>query len=569
MTPVDPSGTEKTILLDGRDLSQREVVLVASEGYRVRLAERARDRVIQAADYVLEIAERNEVVYGVNTGFGKNAGLGLDDAAAAHRLQHNLIVSHAVGVGEPVDRQVVRAVLLIRINTLLKGHSGIRLPTLDLLVELLNRGVHPVVPAKGSVGASGDLAPLSHVGLALIGLGDVEYRGEVMPTRRALEAAGLKPIELTYKEGLAINNSTALMTAFGVLGLDRLRYAAKLADCAAAVSLEAAAGRSAAFDEGVHQLRPHPGQLRVAANIRTLVNGSTLVDIDPACVPDVGGSWRWNENKQRLEGGKSTSPQDSYSLRCVPQVHGAARDIMEFASQIFVRELCAVTDNPILFPERDCVISAGNFHGMPVAFALSTLKPVISTLASISERRVNKLVDAATSDGLPFFLINNDDSTQSGLMIVQYTAAALVNDLVTRSHSAVPYSIPTCANIEDHVSMGANEGRHVYEMLEDLEQVLALELLTACQALEIRLKILNGEYWGPPTDTRALAQFEANKSRSYRPGDGVAAILATVREHIPYLEHDRELRHDIAAVTRLVQERKIVSAAEQAAGPVA
>ncbi|MFN0058827.1 MAG: histidine ammonia-lyase [Planctomycetota bacterium] len=560
--PSEPQCVE----LDGVQLTRADVVAVALAGARVVLAPRALKRVRQAAEYVAAKARAGEVIYGVTTGFGKNADILLPDERAAVALQRNLIVSHAVCVGKPLAVEVVRAILVLRINTLLKGHSGIRVSTLELLAAMLNRGVHPVVPEKGSAGASGDLAPLSHIVLVMLGLGEAMVGEERLSGAEALRRAGLAAIELTYKEGLALINTTALMTGYAVLSLHRLERALKHADIAAALSLEAMAGRSDAFAAAVHALRPHPGQLATAANIRKLTKGSTCVDLPPECIPHRGGDWSFDTERGTPSGGKSQSPQDAYSIRCAPQVHGAVRDTMAHAVGVVDRELSAVTDNPILFPDRDLVISAGNFHGMPLALALAAVKNALAALASISERRINKLVDAATSDGLPYFLIANDSGTQSGLMIVQYTAAALVNELATRSHAAAVYSVPTCANVEDHVSMGANDARHAYEMLDDVEHVVALELLTAAQALDVRLRSLVGKFWPAPITAPGRAQLAKNLRRKIVPGAGTAETLAQIRARVAYLSVDRELRMDITAMTRLVRDDELVAAVERVVG---
>ena len=441
--------------------------------------------VARAADFLAEQVRREEPIYGVSTGFGSNA----DKLLGAHplrdelpgatpsgrslheELQRNLIVSHAVCVGEPFAADVVRAMLCIRINTLLRGHSGIRVETLQALAAMLNAGIVPVVPQLGSVGASGDLAPLSHLAIVLLGGGEAFLEGERMPGAEALRRAGLAPVALSYKEGLALNNGTAQMLATGVLALARLDDLLDTADLAAAMTIDAFAGRLGAFAEEVHALRPHPGQVHVAARLRALLAGSTLADIPYHLVPrfrqwlpqswddakaqaltfDIG--WDWVPLTQRhgrekfyrrfkpFRGGKKHQPQDSYSLRCIPQVHGAVRDAVEQAKRVLDIELNAVTDNPLVFPDKQAehveeqVISAGHFHGMPLALAMSYVKAAIPVLASISERRLNKLVDPATNDGLPAFLIGNEDATESGFMIVQYTAAAIVNDLTSRAHA--------------------------------------------------------------------------------------------------------------------------------------
>jgi histidine ammonia-lyase len=520
----------KPIRLDGLSLSRVQLVEVA-HGASVELDAGALEKVARAADFLAGKVERGQPIYGVSTGFGSNADklLGGDDASLYAKLQRNLIETHAVCVGEPFAAEVVRAMLCIRVNTLLRGHSGIRVSTLQALAAMLNAGVVPVVPQLGSVGASGDLAPLSHLAIVLIGGGEAFFGGERMPGGEALRRAGLQPVELTIKEGLALNNGTAQMLATGVLALARLEDLLDTADLAAAMTLDAFAGRLGAYAEQVHALRPHPGQVHVAARMRALLAGSTLADIAYARVR-----------------GKKVQPQDSYSLRCVPQVHGAVRDAVAQAARVLEIELNAVTDNPLVFPEAvDApldrqVISAGHFHGMPLALAMSYVKAAIPVLASISERRLNKLVDPATSDGLPGFLVGNEDGTESGFMIVQYTAAAIVNDLASRAMPATVYSIPTSANAEDHVSMGANEARHVLAMVDDLGKVLALELMTAAQALDLRLRMVEGEA---------------------HPGDAVAAAHAAIRERIAFLDRDRALDGDVRTALALVEDGSVLAAA--------
>jgi histidine ammonia-lyase len=630
----------KPIRLDGRSLTRTQLVEVAY-GAQVMLDEGALRNVAHAAAFLAEQVRREEPIYGVSTGFGSNADklLGahplrdeLPGAAPSGRslhaeLQRNLIISHAVCVGEPFSADVVRAMLCIRVNTLLRGHSGVRKETLQALTAMLNAGVVPVVPQLGSVGASGDLAPLSHLAIVLIGGGEAFYDGERMHGNEALQRAGLAPIVLSYKEGLALNNGTAQMLACGVLALQRLEELLDTADLAAAMTLDAFAGRLGAFAEEVHALRPHPGQVMSAANLRGLLANSTLTDIPYHLVPkfrpwlpkswaapdgsatesqaltfDIG--WDWVPTDQRhgrekfylrfkpFRGGKKHQPQDSYSLRCIPQVHGAVRDAVEQAKRVFEIELNAVTDNPLVFPDararhvEEQVISAGHFHGMPLALAMSYVKAAIPVLASISERRLNKLVDPATNDGLPPFLIGNEDATESGFMIVQYTAAAIVNDLASRAHPASVYSIPTSANAEDHVSMGANEARHVLAMTEDLRKVIGLELMTAAQALDLRRDMINaardladradaaafaakvqgGPLPGSPEYAEFLAEVEAlraelSAAEPYHPGKAVAAAHAAIRERVTFLARDRALDIDLTAMMALMREGAVLAAA--------
>jgi histidine ammonia-lyase len=627
----------KPIHLDGRSLTREQVVAVAY-GATIEL-DRAQLKAVQrAADFLDEQVRQQEPIYGVSTGFGSNA----DKLLGAHRLrgkeadaeagqeslldelQRNLLITHAVCVGEPFPAQVVRAMLVIRVNTLMQGHSGIRVATLEALAAMLNAGIVPVVPRLGSVGASGDLAPLSHLAIVLIGGGEAFYDGERMPGAQALERAGLQPVKLSHKEGLALNNGTAQMLATGVLAVAQLEELLETADLAAAMTIDAFAGRLRAFDAHVHALRPHPGQVATASNLRQLLKDSTLADIDYHLVPrfrawepgcwsgeqdalrfDLSWDWvpfgkrhgreRFYQRFKPFRGGKKHQPQDSYSLRCIPQVHGAVRDALAQAQRVLDVELNSVTDNPLLFPDlegarhiEDQVVSAGHFHGMPLALALSYLKAAIPVLASISERRTNKLVDPATNDGLPAFLIGNEDGTESGFMIVQYTAAAIVNDLCSRAHPASVYSIPTSANAEDHVSMGANEGRHVLDMCSDLGKVLALELYTAAQALDYRRDMINAaRRLASEGDVEALAakvagaavagadregflaevgslRAELAAAPEFQPGRAVRAAHKTLRKYIKFMGADRAMDGDVAMAVRLVEEGTVLRAARDA-----
>ena len=632
------SARPNPIRLDGQSLTRAELVAIA-HGAPVTLDADALQRVQHAADFLAGQVARQEPIYGVSTGFGSNADklLGAwpmrDELAGDpqpggvlhEQLQRNLIITHAVCVGDAFAPEVVRAMLGIRINTLLRGHSGVRVQTLQALTDLLNAGVVPVVPQLGSVGASGDLAPLSHLAIVLLGGGEAFVAGERVSGDEALRRAGLQPITLSYKEGLALNNGTAQMLACGVLALDRLETLLDTADLAAAMTLDAFAGRLAAFAEQVHALRPHPGQVQVAANLRSLLADSTLADIPYHLVPkfrswlpsswesdsplqpnfDIG--WEWVPFSQRhgrekfylrfkpFRGGKKHQPQDSYSLRCIPQVHGAVRDALAQAWRVLDIELNAVTDNPLVFPDKQAehveqqVISAGHFHGMPLALAMSYVKAAIPVLASISERRLNKLVDPATNDGLPAFLIGNEDGTESGHMIVQYTAAAIVNDLSSRAMPASVYSIPTSANAEDHVSMGANEARHVLAMADDLGKVLGLELYTAAQALDLRRDMINAArdladradaeafaakvQGGPLPDAADRADFVAEvdglrtelaNADAFKPGVAVAAAHAAIRQRIAFMGRDRAMDGEVAAAVRMVVDGSVLDAARAA-----
>ena len=610
------------VLLNGRSLTRTQVLQLARGGAKISLDEAQLTVVQRTADFLAAQVEAGEPIYGVTTGFGSNADrlLGrrhiraaLDPTvtegrpAPAEELQRNLIISHAVCVGEPLAEDLVRAMMAIRINTLMRGHSGIRAGTLSRFADVFNAGLVPLVPAKGSVGASGDLAPLSHLALLLLGEGEAFLQGRRVSGAQALAAVGLEPVQLAVKEGLALNNGTTQMLASGCLAIADLESLLDAADLAAALTIEAFAGRRSAFDARVHELRPHPGQVASAARLRKLLEGSTLADVDYHRVPRFASwtpdawwtpelqaltfdiRWSWVRPAERegreafydrhlpFRGGKKHQPQDSYSLRCAPQVHGAVRDACRRAAEAIDIELNSVTDNPIIFPDAEGVdaqvVSAGNFHGMPLALAMAQLKAAIPVLAGISERRLNKLVDPATSDGLPPFLVGNEDATDSGLMIVQYTAAALVNDLASRAHPASVFSIPTSANAEDHVSMGTNEARHVLEMLGDLQTALALELLTACQGIELRQAMINAACaagqagpqrlapkidGAPEPDAALRPEFEADVARlaadlaalpPIGPGPVAAAVLESLRQAgVAFLERDRALDGDIRAV---------------------
>jgi len=625
------SKQQQPVVLDGNSLTRSQVASVA-RGAHVMLDAAKLQRVQRTADFLAEKVNCGEPVYGITTGFGSNAdrllgahrvrdelpGHGADKSSRTlmEELQHNLIITHAVCVGEPFSAEVVRAMMVIRINTLMRGHSGIRADTLKALADLLNKNVIPVIPQKGSVGASGDLAPLSHLAIVLLGGGEAFFEGERMAGAEALKRAGLKPIRLSFKEGLALNNGTTQMLATAVLALERMQRLLATADVAAAMSLDAFAGRSGALREEVHALRPHPGQVDTAHHVRELLHDSTLLDIPYHLVPrfkpwtatawstpeaqtqrfDI--AWDWVPVSQRhgreafyqrflpFKGGKKHQPQDAYCLRCMPQVHGAVRDAVAQACRVIDIELNAVTDNPLVFPDaknpkviEDQVISAGHFHGMPLALVMSYVKAAIPVLASISERRLNKLVDAANNDGLPAFLTGNEDATDSGFMIVQYTAAALVNDLATRAHPASVYSIPTSANAEDHVSMGANEARHVLDMTNDLGHVLGLELYTAAQALEYRQDMLNAARelarsgdvdalavkigGAPREDKPEYATFRDEVKQlmdaladaaEFRAGEGVRKAFAILREHIGFMRQDRAMDQDVQTACQLVAE---------------
>jgi histidine ammonia-lyase len=499
----------------GETLSIDDVVAVA-RGEIARLSSGAAERMARSRQVVSEKIETGETVYGLTTGLGSLANVRLEPGDV-RRLQRNLLESHAVGVGQPLSEWEVRAMLLLRAHVLALGHSGVRPLLVERLLEFLELDVLPVVPEQGSLGASGDLAPLAHLALPLIGEGEVSCEGERMPAGMALEKEGLQPIELEPKEGLSLINGTQGMLAVGVLTAHRARALARAADVAAAMTVEAVLGTNRSFDERIHRLRPHQGQSASAANLRKLLSGSEVV-----------ASHR--ESKHLV--------QDAYSLRCAPQVHGAFRDVLRFAEGMLTVEMGSVSDNPIVLDDGE-VLSGGNFHGQPVAVALDALAAATVGLSSISERRLYRLLDPATSNGLPAFLVE-DAGLNSGFMLVQYTAASLVSESKGLAHPAAVDSIPSSAGQEDHVSMGMTAARHARDVVADGEVVVALEALAAAQGLELR--------------------------RPLRPSEGTGAALAAIRELVPFLDGDRPLKPDIDAVVELVQSGGFVDAAERVVG---
>ena len=462
---------------------------------------------------VERLVAENATAYGITTGFGDLADVRIEPAQTAE-LQRNLVRSHAAGVGEPLPEDVVRAMLLLRVNTLAIGLSGVRAELTALLCEMLNAHVHPVVPSRGSVGASGDLAPLAHLALVVIGEGEADTPAGRLPGATALEQAGLGPMQLEAKEGLALLNGTQLMAGIGALVLhDGLRLAAS-ADVIGAMSLEAMQGTAVTFDARLIEARPHPGQVASAAHLRALLEGS-----------QIGAAHRASGHRV----------QDPYSLRCMPQVHGAARDALDELGRVLAVEMNSATDNPLVFATGE-VISGGNFHGEPVALALDYAVLALAELASISERRTARLVDAHLS-GLPAFLSDNP-GLESGLMIAQYTAAALVNELQTLAHPSSVDTVPTSANQEDHVSMGATSALRLRTVLERATTVLAIEALCAAQGLDFL--------------------------EPMQPGAGVAAAHAAVRERVSHLDVDRPPSPDIEAVRGLVAAGALLAAADGA-----
>jgi histidine ammonia-lyase len=541
---TDPKGASGAdpIVLTGADLSIRDVEAVARHGASAVLDDAARGRMQESRDLIERLVAAGEVVYGVTTGFGALASQFVAPADA-ERLQANLLMSHAAGVGAPLDTEIVRAMLLLRANTLALGHSGCRPELVDRLLAFLAAGIHPIVPAQGSVGASGDLAPLAHLALPLIGRGEVDWQGRRVPAGEALRDAGLEPLTLQAKEGLALLNGTQLMTAIGALLLADADRLGATASVAAAISVEALLGTDVAFSAAYQLARPHPGQIAVAAEMRHLLRDSSV---------------------QTGHHGDAHKVQDPYSLRCVPQVHGAVRDALDHLRRVLDIEMNSATDNPLVFPDGGVaaedalatgggrVISGGNFHGEPVALALDFAKIAIAELGSISERRTSLLLDPHLNGGLPAFLAPAS-GLDSGLMIVQYTAAALASENKILAHPASVDSIPTSANQEDHVSMGPIAARHARTVLEHVERIVAIELLCGAEALDQRLGLLAAD----ATDATDPS-VHASPGPAPVPGAGVALARERIRALVRPLDGDREPGSDLAALTGLVHDGGLV-----------
>jgi histidine ammonia-lyase len=486
---------------------------VARRGRKVGLSPEARQRMDAARAVVDRIEEGGDsapAVYGVNTGFGFLADVRIS-AAEVRALQRNLIRSHAAGVGEPLSEPVVRAMMLLRAEVLARGHSGVRSTVCELLCEMLNRGVHPMVPSKGSVGASGDLAPLAHLAMVVMGEGQAFFEGRLVDGGKALAAAGLSPIEFAAKEGISVVNGTQCMMAIGGLALIDCLDAVKCADIIGAMSLEALKGTPRAFDERIQAVRPHPGQRTSAANLRKLLAGSGIVESHRDC-------------------GKV---QDAYSLRCMPQVHGATRDALAYARTVLEIEAQSATDNPLVFPAENEMISGGNFHGQPVALALDFAGIAVAELANISERRIEQMVNPHLSSGLPAFL-SPQSGLNSGYMMAQVTAAALVSENKILAHPASVDSIPSSAGREDHVSMGVHAADKLGRIVDNVRNVLAIELLCAAQGVDLRAP--------------------------FKPNQHLDGAHQAVRARVPHLEQDRAVYTDVASVRALLDSGDFVRA---------
>src|SRR5881394_3208115 len=508
------------IRLTGDDLRVDDVCAVAYGKASAALSDEARTKMRAALELVARAAHgTREHTYGINTGFGRFVSKSIPEEET-EELQLRLLRSHACGVGDPYPTEIVRAAMLLRANALAKGNSGARIETVELLLECLTRGVVPRVPSRGSVGASGDLAPLAHLALPLVGEGDAFYDGELLSGADALTAAGLEPTRLAAKEGLSLINGTQFMASYGALGVMRARRLAQAADLACGLSLEALQGSRTSFLPQIHALRPLRGQAASAANVLRLIEGSAINE-----------SHKWCDKVQ-----------DAYSLRCAPQVHGASRDLFDYVDYTVSVEVNAATDNPLALVEDDLLVSNGNFHGQPLAFALDALSIAVAELANISERRVERLVNPSLSGGLPPFL-TTDGGLNSGFMIPQYVAASLVSENKVLAHPASVDSIPTSAGQEDHVSMGNTAGLKALQVLANAERAVAIELLAGAQGVEF------------------LAPLE--------PGAGVRATRTAVRELSPRLRDDRSLSSDIEAVAGALRDGSFLAAVAADAGELA
>jgi histidine ammonia-lyase len=517
-----------SIFLDGQSLTIPLLAEIAYGRKSAKIAPTAKLRMRKSRKLVERWVERGERIYGVTTGFGEFANVHIDkDKLEA--LQENLILSHAAGAGDPLPPEIVRAMMALRINALAKGFSGIRVETVEQLAALLELDILPVIPSQGSVGASGDLVQLSHLTLPLLGRGRVYQVDPESGERRIYDAEpvlrrhGLKPITLTAKEGLALINGTQMMTSFAALAVERASLLSRLSDVIAAISVEALRGSDTAFDPRIHRLRPYVGQQAVASNLRKMMAKSRL------------------REAHRKD---DTRVQDAYSIRCIPQVHGASRDAIAYVYDKVAIEINSANDNPLIFPDDEEHLEGGNFHGQPMALAMDFLAIALSELANISERRTERLVNGSLS-GLPRFLTQHG-GLNSGLMIAQYTAASIVSENKVLCHPASVDSIPTSANQEDHNSMGSISAQKAWKVLHNAETVLAIELICACQGLDF---------------ARTL-----HSKKPLIAGHGTEAAYSVVRSHIPYLDADRIIYYDILAALEIVRSGKIAEAVERKTG---
>ncbi len=507
-----------SIVIDDDPLDIAHIVAIARDGAPVSVSDTGCRRVDETCRLVARWVAEKKVIYGITTGFGALCNVAIS-AADVYALQEKILMSHAAGVGTPLPPDVVRAVMAIRLNDLFKGYSGCSSRTLSHLISFLNHGLNPVVPQKGSVGASGDLAPMAHLALVLIGLGEADYQGERLPGGEALSRIGLKPLKLGPGEGLALINGTQVMTAIAALAVHDAVNLAKLADVACAMSLEVLMGSNSEFDPRIHQVRPHPGQIASAKNMLRLLEDSEIMQSHQGCA--------------RI--------QDAYTLRCSPQIHGASKDAVIHARKVVEIEINSTTTNPLIFTDTEEIRLGGNFHGQPIAMAADYLSMGICELGNVSERRIERLVNPQLSE-LPAFLVK-EGGLNSGFMIAQYTAAALVSENKVLAHPACIDSIPTSANKEDHVSMGTIAIRQTCEIIDNVTHVVALELLCAAQAYDL-----------------------LTSSRKMRAGRGTAIAYEVIRRKIPFLDQDRILAKDIASMVDLIKGGTLLREVETAVG---
>jgi len=496
-------------------LGIKQLVRVARAEEQIRLDTACRAALASSRALIETKLAAKEMIYGVDTGFGELTHISIP-LEQTRQLQRNLIRSHAVGVGDPLPREVVRAMMLLRIQSLAQGYSGVRPQLIDTLIAMLNGDLLPIVPSQGSLGASGDLVPLAHIALAACGEGKVSFRGKRQKALTAFKKLGIEPLRLEAKEGLALINGTQLMAALGALAVHGAKRLLAHADMAAALSTDVLKGSMNHTDSRIHRLRPHPGQCHSAANIRDWMMGSEI--------------WASHQGCKKV--------QDAYSLRCAPQVHGAVRDAIRYAGKIIRIEMNSVTDNPLVFAEDEAILSGGNFHGEPLALALDLLGIALAELANISERRTARLIDHKLSECLPPFLTEKS-GLNSGFMVAQYTAAALVSENKVLAHPASVDSIPTSANQEDHVSMGATAARHAMDILHNSRRVVAIELLCAAQALDLH--------------------------RPLKSSPKLEAVHKRIRAKIPFLDIDRSLADDVEKMNRLVASGKLIKRCDDVA----
>jgi histidine ammonia-lyase len=505
----------KPIMIGMEKMTLEDLVDIARHGAKVQLTNASVQRINKARQLIEQWVKEEKSIYGVTTGFGA-----LSDVAISKKdtrqLQKNILMSHSAGTGDLFNEETVRAVMALRIKDFALGHSGIRLETVQYLIEMLNKGIYPVVPEKGSVGASGDLIPLAHLSLVIIGLGEAYYKGQRMSGAEVLNHCGITPLRLEAAEGLALINGTQVMSAVGGLAVYDAMNLSKLTDIASAMTLEVLMGSRTEFDPRIHKVRPHPGQAASADNMYRITQNSEIVTSHKDC--------------HRI--------QDAYTLRCSPQVHGASKDAVIYAKKVLETEMNASTNNPLIFPESQDFLLGGNFHGQPIAIVMDFLCMGVSEFANISERRIERLVNPKLS-GLPAFLVR-DGGLNSGFMIAQYVAAALVSENKVLCHPACVDSIPTSANKEDHVSMGTISARKCREIIKNAEQVIAIELLCGAQALDLFTNM--------------------------KPGEGTLAAYTVIRNAVPHLDGDRILHKDIDAVKQLMRNGKILDAVEKKVG---